>query len=233
MVKIDISKMITRSDRVSEAFKSLRANIEFCGKEQRVIALTSCIPNEGKSVVSMNLAASLAETGKRVVLIDADLRKSVLLGRLGTTGRIFGLTNFLAGQCQLAEAVCKTNYPTLDLIIAGPSAPNPAELLGSQGFGQLIEHLRNYYDYIIIDTSPLGSVIDSAVVAKMCDGIVIVVAANTVSRRFIRKIKEQLERTGCKILGVVLNMVDMSNSSYYGKYGGGKYYGKYYGRYEK
>lgn len=224
MAKIDVSAMTTLSNRVSEAFKSLRANIEFCGKDQRVIAITSCTPNEGKSSVSMNLAASLAETGKRVMLIDADLRKSVLLGKLGISERILGLTNFLAGQCQLNDVICKTNYLTLDLILAGPVPPNPAELLGSQTFGKLIEHLRNYYDYVIIDTPPLGSVIDGAVIAKICDGIAIVVASNTVSYRFVQKIQEQLERTDCKILGVILNMVDMSGNSYYGKY---------YGKYEK
>ena len=151
----------------------------------------------------MNLAASLAETGKRVMLIDADLRKSVLLGKLGISERILGLTNFLAGQCQLNDVICKTNYLTLDLILAGPVPPNPAELLGSQTFGKLIEHLRNYYDYVIIDTPPLGSVIDGAVIAKICDGIAIVVASNTVSYRFVQKIQEQLERTDCKILGVI------------------------------
>lgn len=224
MAKIDVSAMTTLSNRVSEAFKSLRANIEFCGKDQRVIAITSCTPNEGKSSVSMNLAASLAETGKRVMLIDADLRKSVLLGKLGISERILGLTNFLAGQCQLNDVICKTNYLTLDLILAGPVPPNPAELLGSQTFGKLIEHLRNYYDYVIIDTPPLGGVIDGAVIAKICDGIAIVVASNTVSYRFVQKIQEQLERTDCKILGVILNMVDMSGNSYYEKY---------YGKYEK
>ena len=142
MAKIDVSAMTTLSNRVSEAFKSLRANIEFCGKDQRVIAITSCTPNEGKSSVSMNLAASLAETGKRVMLIDADLRKSVLLGKLGISERILGLTNFLAGQCQLNDVICKTNYLTLDLIVAGPVPPYPAALLGSQTFGELIDQLR-------------------------------------------------------------------------------------------
>lgn len=230
MAKIDVSAMTTLSNRVSEAFKSLRANIEFCGKDQRVIAITSCTPNEGKSSVSMNLAASLAETGKRVMLIDADLRKSVLLGKLGISERILGLTNFLAGQCQLNDVICKTNYLTLDLILAGPVPPNPAELLGSQTFGKLIEHLRNYYDYVIIDTPPLGSVTDAAIVAQKCDGAVLVVAAHMVNYKFVQKQLEQLKMTKCKILGSVLNKVDLAGDSYYGKYYG-NYYGKYYGNY--
>ena len=230
MAKVNISMMTSLSYRSSEAYKSLRTNIELCGKDQHVIAITSCTPNEGKSSVSVNLAASLAETGKRVILVDADLRKSVLHGRLGIAERVLGLTNYLVGQCQLNDVICGTNYPMFDLIMAGPVASNPAELLGGQTFVNMLEHLRNYYDYIIVDTPPLGSVIDSAIVAKECDGIAIVVAANTVSYRFVRKIKEQLERTDCKILGIILNMVDMSNNSYYGKYYG-RYYGKYYGKY--
>lgn len=230
MAKIDISLMTTLSYRASESYKSLRTNIEFCGRDQKVIAITSCTPNEGKSAVSLNLAASLAETGKKVIFIDADLRKSVLLGRLKVNEKVYGLTNYIAGQCQLSDAVVGTNYPTLSMICAGTVPPNPAELLGSPAFTQMMEYLRNYYDYIIIDTPPLGSVIDSAIIAKVCDGVAIVVAANTVSYKFVRKIKEQLERTDCKILGVILNKVDMSENGYYGRYYG-KYYGRYYGKY--
>lgn len=229
MVKVNIDKMTDLSYQSVESYKTLRTNIEFCGKDQRVIAITSCTPNEGKSSVALNLAASLAETGKRVIMIDADLRKSVLIGRLDITEKVMGLTNFLVGQCQLNDVVCSTNYPTLNLMIAGPVAPNPAELLGSEGFSTLIQYLRKYYDYVILDTPPLGSVIDSAIIAKECDGVAIVIAANSISYKFAARIKEQLSRAGCKILGVILNKVDMSNNSYYGKYYG-KYYGEYYGK---
>lgn len=230
MANVDISAVTALSYRASESYKSLRTNIEFCGRDQKVIAITSCTPNEGKSNVSLNLAASLAETGKKVIFIDADLRKSVLLGRLGVTEKVYGLTNFIAGQCQLSDMIMNTNYPTLNLVFAGPVPPNPAELLGSQAFVQMIDYLRSYYDYIIIDTPPLGSVIDSAIIAKVCDGAAIVVAANTISYKFVRKIKEQLDRSDCKILGVILNKVDMSENGYYGRYYG-KYYGRYYGKY--
>lgn len=231
MVKVNIDKMTNLSYKSVESYKSLRTNIEFCGKDQRVIALTSCTPNEGKSSVSLNLAASLAETGKKVIMIDADLRKSVLLGRLDISEKVMGLTNFLAGQCQLNDVVCSTNYPTLNLMVAGPVAPNPAELLGSASFATLIQYLRKYYDYIIIDTPPLGSVIDSAIIAKVCDGVAIVISANSISYKFAARVKDQLSRTDCKILGVILNKVDMSENSYYGKYYG-KYYGDYYGNEE-
>lgn len=228
MGRVDISVMTELSYRTSESYKSLRTNIEFCGKDQKVIAITSCLPNEGKSNVSLNLAASLAETGKRVMFIDADLRKSVLLGRLGVMDKVMGLTNFLAGQCQFNEMVNGTNYPTLNMIFAGPVPPNPAELLGSNTFRDIISYLRNTYDYVIIDTPPLGSVIDSAIIAKECDGAAIVLAANSISYKFARKVKEQLDMSGCKVLGVIMNKVDMSENGYYGKYYG-KYYGQYYG----
>lgn len=226
MVKIDISAVTALSYRSNEAYKSLRTNIEFCGRDIKVIALTSCTPNEGKSITSLNLASSIAEAEKKVLFIDADLRKSVLLGRLQVMGRILGLTNFLAGQCPLSEIICQSNNAGLDLIFAGQVPPNPAELLGSDMFRGMLEELRNYYDYIIIDTPPLGSVIDSAVVAKECDGAAIVISTNTVSHKFVRSVKEQLEKTGCRILGAILNKVDMSENGYYGKY-----YGKYYGNY--
>lgn len=229
MGRVDISAMTELSYRASESYKSLRTNIEFCGKDQKVIAITSCTPNEGKSNVSLNLAASLAENGKKVIYIDADLRKSVLFGCLGVMDKVLGLTNFLAGQCQFNEMVYGTNYPTLNMIFAGPIPPNPAELLGSNTFKEVVQYLRNTYDYVIIDTPPLGSVVDSAIIARECDGAAIVVAANTISYKFVKRVKDQLELSGCKILGVILNKVDMSENGYYGKYYG-KYYGQYYGK---
>lgn len=235
MIKIDISQMTTLSSTSSEAYKSLRTNIEFCGTDIKVIALTSCIPKEGKSIVSLNLANSLAELGKKVLFIDADLRKSVLLSRLDITERVQGLTNYLAGQCEIGDILCQTNQPRLQLILAGPVPPNPAELLGSPLFHNTLVALRDAYDYIIIDTPPLGSVVDGAVIARECDGAAIVIAANNVSHRFAESVKEQLERSGCKVLGVILNKVDMSENGYYGRYYGryyGKYYGKYYGQYQ-
>lgn len=229
MNRINIGSLTAGSSyQVKEAYKSLRTNIEFCGKDQKVIGITSCTPNEGKSTVSLNLAASISETGKRVLFIDADLRKSILLGQLDIHDRIYGMTNFLAGQCQVSDIIYATEYPSLHMILTGPMAPNPAELLGSTAFRRLLADLRHQYDYIIIDTPPLGSVIDTAIISKACDGIAMVIAANSISYRFAKKVQDQLERTDCKLLGVILNKVDVSDS-YYGKYYG-KYYGSYYGQ---
>lgn len=215
--------------RMKEAFKTLRSNIEFCGGDVRIIAVTSCTPNEGKSSVAMEMARAFAEAGNRTILLDADMRKSVLVGRYKTGAVKMGLTHCLIGKAKFSEVICSTNVQELYVAFAGPVPPNPSELLGSGAFEAILKNLRNLFDYIIIDTPPLGSVIDAAVVAKQCDGTVFVVESNAVSRKFAQRVKEQLDMTGCRILGVVLNKVNVNSKGYYGHYG--KYYGKYYGRY--
>ena len=181
----------------------------------------------------MNLAKAIAESGKKVILIDADLRKSVLVGRYKTGAVKFGLTHYLSGQKKFNEVYCTTNIPNLYVAFSGPVPPNPSELLGGKYFNNMVAKLREHFDYVIIDTPPLGSVIDSAIVAKQCDGCVIVIASNEISYKFAQKVKEQLEVAECRILGCVLNKVNISQKSYYGKYYG-KYYGRYYGNdYEK
>lgn len=209
---------------VEEAFKSLRTNVQFCGEDKKVIVVTSSVPNEGKTNVSLNLAMSLTEAGKRVLFIDADLRKSVLAGRLQVTGIIKGLTHFLSKQEKLQEIVCSTDIPNMYLVLAGPIPPNPAELLGSNLFEEMITAVRKVYDYVIIDSPPLGSVIDSAIIAEKCDGAILVVASDEVSYRFVQSVEQQLYKSGCPIIGAVLNKVDRTAN---GKYG------KYYGRYMK
>lgn len=222
--------------RANEAYKTLRTNIQFCGNEIKVLTFTSCTPNEGKSSVSFNLAVSFAEVGKKVILIDADLRKSVLIGRYKVGEIDYGLAHFLSGQSNLEDVLYSTDIQNLDIIFSGTHSPNPAELLNNSRFVNMIAELRETYDYVIIDTPPLGSVIDSAIVAKISDGAVLVVEANSISYRFAQGVKGQLEKSNCKILGAVLNKVPMEKNGYYGRYYGryyGKYYGKYYGTYGK
>ena len=214
--------------RTEEAFKTLRTNLQFCGKDVKSIALTSCTPNEGKSSVSLQLARSLSENGKRVLFIDADLRKSVIVSRCQVSQTVKGFSHYLSGQCAFTEAVYMTNVRNLHMIFAGPVPPNPAELLGSNAFKIVIEKMKTVYDYIIIDTPPLGSVIDAAVIANECDGSVLVVKSGEISRKFARKIVDQLRMADCPILGAILNSVDMKKNSYGNYYG--KYYGKYYGQ---
>lgn len=216
--------------RSKEAYKILRTNIEFSGNNIKVIALTSCTPGEGKSNTSFELAQSFAENGKRVLLIDADLRKSVMKQRYRRGKVRYGLSNYLVGRANFSDALCNTNMKNLDMIFSGPVPPNPSELLNNERFDSLIKEAKNQYDLVIIDTPPLGSVIDAAVISKQCDGTIMVIESGAISRRFAKKVKDQLEMTDCKILGVVLNKIQINTKSYYGKYYG-KYYGRYYGNY--
>lgn len=217
----------------SEAYKSLRTNLQFCGTDKQIIVFTSCAPDEGKSTVVLNLATSLAEAEKKVLVLDADLRKSVMAARFQIEGEYKGMTHYLSGMCDLEEAINPTNQKNLDIIFAGPYPPNPSELLSGSRFHELLETAKKQYDYILIDCAPLGNVIDSAVVAKECDGSVIVVEAGVISYRFTQEIKMQLEKSGCPVLGVILNKTDIREKKYYNHYYGkkyGKYYGKYYGK---
>lgn len=223
MKTVEINKLVRLDFQGREAYKTLRSNIQFCGSDIKIIGLTSCIPKEGKSSVSLNLAISMAEAGKKTVFVDADLRKSVLVGRYRINQSLRGLAHYLSGINSKDDIIYQSNIDNLYMIFSGPVPPNPSELLGGEKFTDLIKKLSEEYDYVIIDTPPLGSVIDSAVIAKVCNGMILVIEANNISYKFAQKVKQQLEMTGCPILGAVLNKVDISEKGY------GKYYGKYYG----
>lgn len=219
---------------VEEAYKSLRTNLFFCGREKKVIAITSCTPNEGKSTVSLNLALSLCEDHKKVILVDADLRNSTLLGKIHLNSEKDGLAYYLSGMTSYDELICTTDHENMDMILTGGFPPNPAELLGESSFQKLLERLREEYDYVIVDTPPIGNVIDSAIIAESCDGLVMVIESNAISYRFAQRVKEQLEKTACPILGVILNKVEPEAQGF-GKYGAYGKYGRYgrYGQYGK
>lgn len=198
-----------------EAFKVLRTNLQFCGQEVQAIAVTSCNENEGKTTVSLQLARSLAELGKRVLVIDVDMRKSVMAGRNTNAQNVVGLSEILTGMVKLGDAIYSTQYPNLQIIFAGQYPPNPVELLSGKHFKKLLEEARKAYQYIIVDTPPLGMVIDAAVVAPNCDGTIIVVGNTAVRYRRAQEVVAQLEKGGSKILGVVRNKSSKKDSSYY------------------
>lgn len=218
MKTIELDKLEYEKDfREEEAYRTLRTNLEFCGKNIKVVTITSCIPNEGKTTVSMKLAEVIAEAGKRVIVVDADMRKSVMIGRLKAKV-INGLSHYLCGQYKLDEVICNTQIEHMDVIFSGPFPPNPSELLMSIEFEMLMEELRERYDYVIIDSPPLGAVIDTAIISKVCDGAVLVIEANKVSYKLVKKVVAQLKRTNCRILGTVLNKVERNHRTYYNKY---------------
>ena len=138
-----------------EAYKTLRTNVEFSGDDIKVIAVTSCTPNEGKSSVSYELACSYAQNGKKVLLIDADLRKSVLIRRHFKGKVRYGLVHYLVGKYPFEEVVCETSVKNLHITFAGPVPPNPSELLNNKRFKAMVDGVRQCYDLVIIDTPPL------------------------------------------------------------------------------
>lgn len=227
MLKINIGKLIKLDYRSNEAFKRLRTNIQFCGDGVKVIAITSCIPGDGKSSVSLNLAVSLSQLGKKVLFIDCDLRKSVIVGKYKISKATNGMTHYLTGMNSMDDVIYSTTIDNFYMALSGPVPPNPAELLASQKFTDMIRTARKIYDYVIIDTPPLGSVVDASIIAKKCDGVALVVSANAISYKFASGIVEQIKSTGARFLGVILNKVNFKDASYFGKY-----YGKYYGKYE-
>lgn len=226
---VEFLNIQSKNFRFDEAIKTLRTNIRFCGKNIRTILLTSSTPNEGKSSIAFALANSLAETGLKTLLIDADIRKSVFVSRYQINTDVHGLSQYLSGQIELNEALYHTNIECLDMIFSGPYSPNPAELLEEPGFEKMLQWARTEYDYVLIDTPPIGNVIDAAIVAKECDGAVMVVASGATSYRMTQRVKQQLEKSGCRILGAVLNKVGGELSGYYGKYGRYGNYKPYYG----
>lgn len=235
---ITLNREMTDDYHYNEAIKTLRTNIQFCGSGIRTIMLTSSLPDEGKSDIAFALASSLAQIGKKVVLIDADIRKSVLVSRYQLENEVYGLSQYLSAQENLEKVLYDTNIDNLSIIFAGPYSPNPAELLEEELFEKLIREMKEQYEYIIIDTPPMANLIDGAIVARQCDGAVMVVESGMISYRLEQKVKGQLEKSGCRILGVVLNKVSMEQNGYYNKYYGrfGKYgkYSKYtkYGKYD-
>ena len=201
-----------------EAIKTLRTNIQFTGTEVKSIVITSCYPNEGKSDVVFQLALEIGKMGKKVLILDADIRKSSYISRFQVKQKTAGLSQYLSGQSGLQDIVYSTNFRDVDIIFAGPPAPNPSELLAQESFASLVHTMRGKYDYVLVDTPPVGSLTDAAVVARQCDGAILVVESDLVSRRVALKAKQQLEMSGCHILGAVLNKVDIKKNKYYSKY---------------
>lgn len=226
MRKVAIKDIRKQDYFYSEAIKTLRTNIQLSGKSIKTILVTSCFPNEGKSEVALSLVQELSSIGKKVLLIDGDIRKSDFVIRLGIEQEVIGLSQFLSGQAEIKDLICSTNYPNLHIIFGGPVAPNPSGLLSEDLFRTFMKEIRNYYDYIVVDTPPVGSVIDAAVIARYCDGGIFVIEPGVVSYKLAQKCIRQIEKSGCRVIGAVMNKVDTKRDKYYSSYY--KHYGSYY-----
>ena len=226
MSKLELTKQKLDSvKKAEEYYNALRTNIQLSGDNLKVITISSVEPSEGKSTTSTNIALAFARAGYKTLLIDADIRNSVMSGEFKSREKITGLTDYLAGTQDLSNGLCETNVENLFMIQSGAVSPNPTALLQSTNFELMIETLRKYFDYIIVDTAPIGVVIDAAIIVQKCDASILVTEAGRTKRRDIQKAKVQLEQTGVPFLGVILNKFDVKREKYgsYGTYGS---YGK-------
>ena len=224
-----VQKKLEFIKKTEEYYNALCTNIQLSGDKLKVISVTSVNPGEGKSTTSINIAWSFARAGYKTLLIDGDIRNSVMSGVFKSREKITGLTEFLSGTTDLSHGLCDTNIENLFVVQSGSVSPNPTALLQSKNFNDMIETLRKYFDYIIVDTAPIGFVIDAAIITQKCDASILVVEAGVAKRREVQKAKSQLEQTGKPFLGVVLNKFDVQREKYgsYGDYGNYGNYGNY------
>ncbi len=224
MKTIRISRFPELDNVCEETMNTLCTNLSYCGEDIQTIMITSRYPMEGKSFISMNLMRTLARLGKRVVLVDTDMRASGIRNRYGIRfpagAKKNGLSDYLAGRCELDEAAYATDIEDAFLIPAGYEAPNPLRLLESERMKEALTILRDEFDVVLIDTPPAGLLVDAMALAKYCDGALIVVSYRRGKRSDIGNITRDIQKTGCKVLGAVLNNVNFksfANRQYYYK----------------
>lgn len=203
----------------SEAYRTIRTNIQFAGLDQpcRNIVITSGTAGEGKTTSVANFGVVCAQAGSRVCLIDSDLRRPAL-HRLFDLENDRGLTTALVEELPVTEVARPTRIPNLWLLPSGVLPPNPAELVGSRRMRELLEAASSAFDLVVCDSPPVIAVSDGVALAAQCDGVILVVRAGTVSHEVLRRVTEQIEAVKGKILGVLLNSVDLSRDGYYYSY---------------
>ncbi|WP_377887493.1 CpsD/CapB family tyrosine-protein kinase [Alkalihalobacillus sp. R86527] len=201
---------------IAEQYKTIRTNIQFAAIEEdmRSIMISSSGPMEGKSTTIANLGVVMAQQGKKVLIVDADLRKPTVHYTFRTMNTR-GITNVLTRQAELKEVTYETEVPNLEVLTSGPIPPNPSELLGSKAMDKLIEEALTIYDLILFDCPPILAVADSQIIANKVQGTVLVVSSETTEKEAAVKAKERLESASSKLLGVVLNRKKMKEGSYY------------------
>lgn len=200
---------------MQNAAKTLMANIRFMSVDNpiRSLVITSSIPNEGKSTVACNVARAIASSGMRVCLVESDMRNRTLAGMLGvrSTG---GLYSVLSETMPLQQAIVSTSTENMFLLDAEPHIPNPADILASKRFAALVGKLEQMFDYVIIDTPPVGMFVDAAVVSTVVDAAVLVVRENFTKRQAVVQAYEQLRKAGGNVVGAVMNYCNIEKSDY-------------------
>lgn len=234
MNKVNIASFPALDYACSEAMNTLCTNLFYCGVNIKSILFTSRYEQEGKSCIVMNVMRTLASYGKRVVLVDADLRCSALARRYRFTyeqKKAPGLAQYLAGMCTLDEALYRTNLSGAYILPAGREVLNSVQLLASARYAEMMTYLRAHFDVVLVDTPPAGMIVDALEIAKYCDGAIIVVGYNKGRGQDIGEVAANVAKTGCKVLGTVMNGVNLKsfrNKRYYYR---GKRYSTYYRRY--
>jgi polysaccharide biosynthesis transport protein len=210
---------IDKRSPLAEAYRQLRTSVllSSAGQPPKTLLVTSCVASEGKTTTTINLATSLAQTGKHVLIIDADMRRPRIHSIFGVENQK-GLCNILANEMSEAETlsmVQKEAGSGIYLLTSGPIPPNPAELIGSEQMRKLIASLRATFDHIVIDSPPIASFTDGVLISSMSDGVILVIHANECSRKVVQRSYQTLQEVGAKVLGVVLNRVDSRSPDYY------------------
>ncbi|WP_418742807.1 CpsD/CapB family tyrosine-protein kinase [Enorma massiliensis] len=204
---------------VQNAAKTLLANIRFASVDRPVksIVLTSSVPNEGKSTVAYNLAQAIASSGKRTLIVECDMRRRSLADMVGARAR-HGIYAVLSGQVELDEALVATSHRNLFFLDSEPHIPNPADILSSQRFRKLVAQMESDFDYVVIDTPPVGTFVDAAIIAAFADATALVVRERFVKRAELQNAYDQLKKADANVIGVIMNMCEAESSEYYYAY---------------
>ena len=233
MKTLQISKFPELSYAGTEAINTLCTNLTFSGDSIKRIMITSCHASEGKTMISMNILRTMAKLGKKVVLVDADLRRSVIGQKYGLRypdANPAGITHLLAGMAEEADAVYSTDIQNAFIVPVVKTVSQSLSLLNSDRMKELLDSLAEYFDYVIVDAPPIGALIDAAQIARNCDGTLLVVNYNSVRKKELQDACHQLNQSGCPILGTVINQASLDSylsRKYYYK----SYYYSHYDRY--
>lgn len=224
-VPLELITHSSPSSLMSEAYRSTRTSLLLSSADHapRVILITSAVPSEGKTVTAINIAISLTQTGSRVVLVDADMRKP-RVHSVFSLGNVPGLSSFLTGSASLKDVIHEGSVPNLFVLPCGVIPPNPGELILSSRFNQLIQVLRQYFDYVVLDSPPLTNVSDARILAGKTDATIVVVKAFSTSRHLARRAVDQLRQSRAGNIGVILNDLNVHSRSKYYSYYSGRYY---------
>ncbi|PKR85551.1 CpsD/CapB family tyrosine-protein kinase [Heyndrickxia camelliae] len=205
---------------ITEQYRLLKNNIQFSSvdKEIKTIVVTSPEPGDGKSTTSANLAIVLAQQGKRVILVDSDLRKPTIHYTFNTSN-LHGLTNVLTKEISLESAILKTHIENLEILTSGKIPPNPSELIESKAMEMILYQLQDWFDCVVIDSPPILAVTDAQILANKCDGVILVVSSGKTKKDAALKSKNILLHANARLIGVVMNGIEQKKGEDYYQYG--------------